>query len=91
MNKTQNFDRQQVEGFTLTTAEIVYHLPDMPHLLQIYVWQDYDLAPRFPVLGEFLNFWTREIDGPLHSIIVAEHRLIKVSDLTYYTGEFQVQ
>ena len=25
----------------LTTAEILYHLPDHPELLQIYLWQDH--------------------------------------------------
>ena len=40
--------RLQMEGYGLTTAEIHYHLPDHPSLLQLYVWQDYDLAPEFP-------------------------------------------
>jgi hypothetical protein len=37
-------------GFLLTTAEILYRLPDYPRLLQSYIWQHYDLAPRFPKL-----------------------------------------
>jgi uncharacterized protein Usg len=37
-----------LEGFSLTTAEILYRLPDHPRLLQSYIWQDYDLAPSFP-------------------------------------------
>lgn len=91
MSDTYNFEKQLVEGYNLTTAEIIYHMPDMPHLLQSYIWQDYDIAPAFPVLGEFLGFWTREIEGPLHSIIVAEKRLIKPSDLHYYAGEYLIQ
>lgn len=47
---------RQVEGFSLTTAEILYRLPDHPKLLQSYIWQDYDLAPRFPKLIDFLDF-----------------------------------
>jgi uncharacterized protein Usg len=39
--------RLQMEGYGLTTAEIHYHLPDYPRLLQLYVWQEYDLAPEF--------------------------------------------
>jgi uncharacterized protein Usg len=54
----------------LTTAEILYHLPDHPRLLQSYVWQDFDLAPRYPALRRFLDFWTRELDGKLHSVRV---------------------
>ncbi len=55
-------------GWRLTTAEILYHMPDHPHLLQTYVWQGWDLAPQFPALHEFLTFWQRELDGPLHSV-----------------------
>jgi uncharacterized protein Usg len=36
---------RQLEGFSLTTAEILYRLPDYPRLLQSYIWQDYDVRP----------------------------------------------
>jgi uncharacterized protein Usg len=55
----------------LTTAEILYHMPDHPDLLQSYLWQDYDLVPNLPVLRKFLGFWERELDGKLHSVRVA--------------------
>jgi len=48
---------RQLEGFSLTTAEILYRLPGYPRLLQSYIWQDFDLAPKFPKLLRFLNFW----------------------------------
>ena len=41
--------KKQLDGYRLTTAEITYYLPDRPILLQTYLWQEYDLAPRFPV------------------------------------------
>ncbi len=67
---------KQLAGFSLTTAEITYRLPDHPAILQTYVWQDYDQAPDFPVLETFLEFWRREIDGKLHSVSVCCRRLI---------------
>ncbi|RTL99840.1 MAG: protein usg [Hyphomicrobiales bacterium] len=72
--------RLQMNGYGLTTAEIHYHLPDHPSLLQLYVWQDYDLAPDFPALRGFLGFWERELAGALHSVRVAHHRLIRPSE-----------
>jgi uncharacterized protein Usg len=70
-----NFGRfRQVDGakeYRITTAEILYHLPDHPEILQTYIWQDLDLAPEFPVLRKFLDFWHRELDGKLHSVRVA--------------------
>ena len=49
----------------LTTAEITYRMPDFRDIMQIYIWQDYDLAPRFPKLIKFLDFWSHNLDGPL--------------------------
>ena len=72
---------KQLQGFSLTTAEILYRLPDHPALLQSYVWQDYDQAPEFPVLEKFLTFWRREIEGPLHSVNVVCRRLIAPNEV----------
>lgn len=67
---------RQLNNYRLTTAEILYHLPDHPGLLQTYVWQELDLAPRFPVLKRFLDFWNRELDGKVHSVRVAATGII---------------
>ncbi|HVY17000.1 MAG TPA: Usg family protein [Rhodopila sp.] len=61
--------------YRLTTAEILYRLPDHPNLLQSFIWQDVDIAPRYPVLNKFLDFWRREIEGDLHSVRVASVEL----------------
>lgn len=66
----------QLRNYRLVTAEILYHLPDHPGLLQSYLWQDYDLAPRLPVLHKFLDFWSRNLDGKLHSVKVAQSDII---------------
>jgi uncharacterized protein Usg len=67
----------QLKDYRLTTAQILYHLPDYPAVLQSYVWQDYDLAPQYPVLRKFLDFWHRELEGRLHSVQVTSGRLVK--------------
>ena len=82
--------RKQLEGYGLTTAKILYRLPDHQRLLQIYVWQDYDLFPRFPQLQKFLDFWRRELEGPLHSVTVAHARLIKPAEIRSLDGEFRL-
>lgn len=67
----------QLAGYRLTTAEILYHMPDHPGLLQTFVWQTLDLAPDYPRIRKFLEFWQTEIEGPLHSVRVAGGELIK--------------
>lgn len=83
--------RSPMLDFGLTTAEILYRLPDTPSLLQTYVWQREDVFPQFPALTRFLDFWDRELDGRLHSVRVAHQRLVKATDLTYRDGLFQLQ
>lgn len=75
-----NAFRLQLNDYRLVTAEILYHLPDHPGLLQTYLWQDYDLAPRLPVLHKFLDFWSHNLDGKLHSVKVAACNIITPGD-----------
>jgi len=67
----------QLNDYRLTTAKIYYHLPDHPALLQTYVWQEYDMAPEFPQLRKFLDFWREKIEGKLHSVQVTSARLVQ--------------
>ena len=80
----------QLQGFSLTTAEILYRLPDHPSLLQSYVWQDYDLHPLFPRLKSFLDFWSQNLEGRLHQVLVAHRKLIKPSELRLIDGDFRL-
>lgn len=73
----------QLRDYRLTTAEIIYHLPDHPLLLQSFIWQQLDLAPEYPVLRRFLDFWAKNIEGRLHSVKVAQARLITPGGLTH--------
>lgn len=81
---------RQIEGFSLTTAEILYRLPDHPKLLQSYIWQDYDVAPRFPKLIDFLDFWDSNLDGPLYRVLVAHRRLIQPAEFSFVAGELRL-
>ena len=76
----------QMDGYGLTTAEIHYRLPDHPTLLQLYIWQEYDLAPAFPILTRFLDYWRLELEGALHSVRVAHQRLIRPSEFRAVNG-----
>ncbi len=86
-----DFRDQFIQDYRLTTAEILYHLPDYPELLQSYIWQDYDLAPKFPVLHTFLGFWTKELDGKLHSVYIASQKLILPTSYTNCAAHLTVQ
>lgn len=61
--------------YRLVTARIIYRRPDHLWLLQDYIWQEYDRVPDFPTLRKFLMFWRDNLDGPVHTVIVADAEL----------------
>jgi uncharacterized protein Usg len=87
--RSENFVKQ-LNGYGLTTAHIFYRRPDHRWLLQSYIWQDYDLCPKFPELQRFLEFWRTTLEGPLHSVTVAHSRLIKPAELRAIDGVFRL-
>jgi len=82
--------RRQLAGYGLTTAHILYRRPDHPWLLQSYVWQEYDLCPKFPELQRFLEFWREQLDGALYSVTVAHSGLVKPAELKAVDGLFRL-
>ena len=89
-NPTPSPLNRQLNGYRLTTAEILYHLPDHPGLLQSYLWQDLDLAPQYPVLHRFLDFWSRSLDGKLHSVRLASTKIITPGEWRGVAQEFRL-
>ena len=76
----------QINDYRITTAEILYWMPDHKHVLQSFVWQNLDLAPRFPALTKFLDFWQHTLDGRLHKVTVANTQLIKPAEFRFASG-----
>jgi len=63
-------------GWRLTTAEVLYRMPDHPGLLQTFVWQTLDRAPDYPRILEFLAFWRKEIEAQIHSVRLCDGAIL---------------
>jgi uncharacterized protein Usg len=85
----QDFERQ-LQGWSLTTAEIMYRMPDYRDILQTYIWQEYDLAPKFPKLIKFLDFWSHNLDGPLTEVRVAHAGILRPIELRHVGSEWHL-
>jgi uncharacterized protein Usg len=90
MTQVSDGFRKQLDGYGLTTARIFYSMPDHRSLLQEFIWQEYDLFPRFPELQRFLAFWQRELEGPLQKVIVAHRKLISPAEVRAIGREFSL-
>lgn len=84
---TRSDQRAMLQGLDLTTAEILYRLPDCPSLLQVYLWQEYDVHPTFPKLKDFLFFWSSKLEGKLYRVRVAHRALITPRELRILSSE----
>jgi uncharacterized protein Usg len=89
LSRDRSFELQ-LNGYRLSTMEIVYHMPDHPHLLQTFIWQYFDLAPDFPELHRFLDFWRNNIEGPLHSVRVMSADLVSPGKMRNVSHSFAV-
>lgn len=72
---------RRLQGERLTTAEVLFYMPDHPSLLQSFLWQTLDVAPTFPKVHRFLDFWRREIDAVIHSVTVSASGLVSPARL----------
>ncbi len=86
----QNETELMLKGYGLTTAEMLYHMPDYPSVLNSFVWQDYDLAPDYPQLFKFIEFWQEEIEGPLHSVRFTHRKLMSAGAWRNVVGEIPI-
>lgn len=86
----QSFQRR-MQGFGLLTAEIYYGMPDYPRFIQCFLWQEHDIAPHFPRLAKFIDYWRENIDGELRSVRVAHRALVTPTEVRFAQGVFRLQ
>ena len=77
-----------LRGYGLTTAELYYRMPDYRSVLNSFIWQEYDLAPDYPKLFQFIEFWQEKIEGPLHSVRYVHWKLISPTEWRALKGDF---
>lgn len=80
----------KLNGESLLTAEVLYFMPDHRSLVQSFVFQTLDAAPKFPRLAAFLDHWRREVEAVIHSIRIAHSNWIGPSEIGHADAEFLI-
>lgn len=58
-------------------THVVYERPDHRWLLQEFTWETEDYVPDLPRVRRFLDYWRRELDGPISRVyVVVRGRLL---------------
>ena len=65
----------------LTTIKVIYYLPDYDHILQEFVFQQYDIVPEYPKLKKFIRFWKKNIEAEIHRVdfssVFSEYKFVE--------------
>ena len=56
--------------WTVATVQVVYYIPDYLNIVQEFIWQTEDQIPEYPRITKFLNYWDKNIDGPIKEVYI---------------------
>ncbi|MBT3501268.1 MAG: hypothetical protein HN464_02930 [Candidatus Marinimicrobia bacterium] len=45
-------------------------MPDYLNIVNEFVWQTDDQLPEYPRITKFLNYWDKNIDGPIKEVYI---------------------
>ena len=67
-----------IHKWTVATVQVVYYIPDYLHIVNEFVWQTDDQLPEYPRITRFLDYWDKNIDGPIKEAYIYDHSISKV-------------
>ena len=59
-----------IHKWTVATVQVVYYIPDYLNIVQEFIWQTEDQLPEYPRITKFLNYWDKNIDGPIKEVYI---------------------
>ena len=67
-----------LKKWTVASVQVVYYIPDYMSLVNEFVWQTEDQLPEYPRITRFLDYWDKNIDGPIKEVYIYDHEEAKV-------------
>ena len=64
--------------WTVATVQVVYYIPDHQHIVNEFMWQTADQLPEYPRITRFLDYWDKNIDGPIKEVYIYDQGISKV-------------
>ena len=58
------------KGITIHNPNAVYYIPDYLNIVQEFILQTEDQIPEYPRITKFLNYWDKNIDGPIKEVYI---------------------
>ena len=67
-----------LKKWTVASVQVVYYIPDYMSLVNEFIWQTEDQLPEYPRITRFLDYWDKNIDGPIKEVYIYDHEEAKV-------------
>lgn len=78
-------------GFELVMTEVLYRMPDHPHVLNTFIWQTLDQPPALLRVRAFIDHWQTEIEAQIAQVRIACASLLQPRDLRHIDGVWRIQ
>ena len=65
-----------IKKYTIASVRVIYHIPDYVHILNEFIWQTRDKLPDYPRIQRFLDYWDKNIDGPIKDVYIYDHDVL---------------
>ena len=67
-----------LKKWTVASVQVVYYIPDYMNLVNEFIWQTEDQLPEYQRITRFLDYWDKNIDGPIKEVYIYDHEEAKV-------------
>ena len=67
-----------LKKWTVASVQVVYYITDYMNLVNEFIWQTEDQLPEYPRITRFLDYWDKNIDGPIKEVYIYDHEEAKV-------------
>ena len=67
-----------IRKWTVASVQVVYYIPDYLNIVNEFIWQTEDQFPEYPRITRFLDYWDKNIDGPIKEVYIYDHEEAKV-------------
>lgn len=67
-----------IKKWTVATVQVVYYIPDYIHIVNEFMWQTEDTLPEYPRITKFLDYWDKNIEGPIKEVYIYDQGTSRV-------------
>ena len=64
-----------IKKWTTASVQVVYYIPDYLNLINEFIWQTRDQQPDYPRINQFLDYWDKNIDGPVKEAFIYDMKM----------------